>query len=136
MDRQQRLLNETNSQIAELNTRINAIPHAEVGLQAIEREYQMKKTNYDNLLLQQSKIVVGADAAKEQQSGGIQVVDPANLPEKPVAPKRLALTAGGFGIGLALGLLLVLIFEVRRLRVLAAPPKLPPSRSSRTDMGR
>jgi capsular polysaccharide biosynthesis protein len=115
MDRQNRLLAETNRQIAELNTRINAIPEAEVALQGIEREYQTKKTNYDNLLLQQSKIVVGADAAKEQQSGGIQVVDPANLPEKPVAPKRLVLTAAGFGIGMALGLLLIMIFEVRRL---------------------
>ena len=115
MDRQNRLLAETNRQIGELNVRINAIPEAEVGLQTIDREYQTKKTNYDNLLLQQSKIVVGADAAKEQQSGGIQVVDPANLPEKPVAPKRLVLTAGGFGIGLALGMLLVMIFEVRRL---------------------
>lgn len=115
MDRQGRLLDETNKQIADLNARINAIPNAEVGLEALDREYQTKKSNYDNLLLEQQKIVVGADAAREQQGGGIQVVDPANLPEKPVAPKRFVLTAGGFGIGLALGMLLVLIVEVRRL---------------------
>lgn len=115
MDRQSRLLAETQRQIAELNVRINAIPTAEVGLQGLDREYQTRKTNYDNLLLQQQKIVVGADAAREQQGGGIQVVDPANLPEKPVAPKRLAMTAGGFGLGLALGLMLVLAFELRRL---------------------
>ncbi len=115
MDRQGRLLDETNKQIADLNARINAIPNAEVGLEALDRDYQTKKSNYDSLLLQQQKIVVGADAAKEQQGGGIQVVDPANLPEKPVAPKRLVLTAGGFGIGFALGMLLVLIVEVRRL---------------------
>lgn len=115
MDRQKRLLDSTNQQIAELNARINAVPEAEVGLQGLDREYQTKKTNYDNLLLQQQKISVGADAAKEQQSGGIQVVDPANLPEKPVAPKRLAITAGGFGLGFALGMILILAFEVRRL---------------------
>jgi predicted nucleic acid-binding Zn-ribbon protein len=115
MDRQGRLLDETNKQIADLNARINAIPNAEVGLEALDREYQTKKSNYDNLLLEQQKIVVGADAAKEQQGGGIQVVDPANLPEKPVAPKRFVLTAAGFAIGLGLGMLLVLIFEVRRL---------------------
>ncbi|HXT63341.1 MAG TPA: GNVR domain-containing protein [Pyrinomonadaceae bacterium] len=115
MDRQGRLLEETNKQIADMNARINAIPNAEVGLEALDRDYQTKKSNYDNLLQQQQKIVVGADAAKEQQGGGIQVVDPANLPEKPVAPKRLVLTAGGFGIGMALGMLLVLIIEVRRL---------------------
>src|SRR6185295_14774451 len=89
MDRQGRLFEDTNKQIADINARINAIPSAEVGLGALDREYQTKKTNYDTLLLEQQKIVFGADAAKEQQGGGIQVVDPAKLPEKPVAPKRL-----------------------------------------------
>src|SRR6185369_10168706 len=113
--RQQKLLSETNQQIAELDARINAIPHTEVGLEAIDRDYQTKKLNYDNLLGQQQKVVIGADAAKDQQGSGIQVVDPANLPERPVAPKRLLLTAGGFAIGLVIGLLLALAFESRRL---------------------
>jgi len=113
--RQQKLLGETNQQIAELDARINAIPHTEVGLEAIDRDYQTKKLNYDNLLAQQQKVVIGADAAKDQQGSGIQVVDPANLPERPVAPKRFLLTAGGFGIGLVLGILLALLFELRRL---------------------
>jgi polysaccharide chain length determinant protein (PEP-CTERM system associated) len=115
MARQQRLLNETNAQIADLDARINAIPNAEVGLEAIDREYQTKKLNYDGLLAQQQKIVVGADAAKDQQGSGIQVVDPANLPESPVAPKRFLLTAGGFIAGIGLGLLLAVAFELRRL---------------------
>lgn len=114
-DRTQKLLSETNGQIADLTGRINAIPMAEVGLQAIDREYQTKKLNYDNLLAQQQKIDVGADAAKDFQGGGIQVVDPANLPERPVAPKRFALTAAGFGIGMALGFLLAIAAELRRL---------------------
>jgi len=114
-DRTQKLLSETNTQIADLTARINEIPTAEVGLEAIDREYQTKKLNYDNLLAQQQKIVVGADAAKELQGGGIQVVDPANLPERPVAPKRFALTAAGFGIGMALGFLLAITAELRRL---------------------
>ena len=114
-ERQQKMLDETNKQITELDARINAIPNAEVGIEAIDREYQTKKLNYDNLLAQQQKVVMGADAAKDQQGGGIQVVDPANLPERPVAPKRAVLTAAGFGIGLALGLLLAVGFELRRL---------------------
>jgi polysaccharide chain length determinant protein (PEP-CTERM system associated) len=114
-ERQQKLLSETNQQIAELDARINAIPNVEVGLEAIDREYQTKKTNYDSLLAQQQKVVIGADAAKDQQSSGIQLVDPANLPEQPVAPKRFVITATGFGIGLAIGLLLALAFESRRL---------------------
>lgn len=115
MARQQKMLTETNAQIADLDSRINAIPNAEVGLEAIDREYQTKKLNYDNLLAQQQKIVVGADAAKDQQGGGIQVVDPANLPEYPVAPKRFLLTVGGFVIGFGLGMLIAFACELRRL---------------------
>jgi protein tyrosine kinase modulator len=114
VERQQKLLSETNAQIADLDSRINAIPNAEVGIEAIDREYQTKKANYDNLLLQQQKIVIGADAVKDQQGSGIQVIDPANLPERPVAPKRFMLTVAGFGIGLAIGLLLAASFEFRR----------------------
>ena len=115
MQRQQEMLDETNRQIAELDTRINAIPNAEVGLEAIDRDYQTKKASYDNLLAQQQKVVIGADAAKDQQGSGIQVVDPANLPERPVAPKRFGLTVAGFGLGLAIGLLLAAGCELRRL---------------------
>src|SRR6185436_12337349 len=115
VDRQQRMLNETNQQIAELDSRINAIPNAEVGLEAIDREYKTKKANYDTLLGQQQKVAFGADAMKDQQGSGIQVVDPANLPAQPVAPKRPVLMAAGFGIGLVIGLLLAVALEFRRL---------------------
>ncbi len=113
--RQQKLLSETNAQIADLDGRINAIPNAEVGIEALDHEYQTKKANFDNLLVQQQKINLGANVDNQQLGGGIQVVDPANLPERPVAPKRFLLTAAGFGIGFALGLLLAGIFEVPRL---------------------
>src|SRR5262252_441699 len=115
VQRQQAMLDGTNKQIAELDSRINAIPNAEVGLEAIDRDYQTKKASYDNLLAQQQKVVIGADAAKDQQGSGIQVVDPANLPERPVAPKRFGLTVAGFGLGLAIGLLLATGCELRRL---------------------
>src|SRR5258706_6261815 len=115
VERQQKLLSETNAQIADLDGRINAIPNAEVGIEALDHEYQTKKANYDQLLLQQQKINLGANVDNQQLGGGIQVVDPAILPERPVAPKRFLLTAGGFAIGFALGLLLAGVFEVPRL---------------------
>src|SRR5438067_2016178 len=93
VERQQKLLSETNVQIADLDSRINAIPNAEVGIEALDHEYQTKKANYDQLLVQQQKINLGANVDNQQLGGGIQVVDPANLPERPVAPKRLLLTA-------------------------------------------
>lgn len=116
--RQQKLLGEIDSQIGLVMTRINKVPGAEVALGAHDREYQTKKGAYDALLLQQQKIGLGADAASQQQGEGIQVVDAAYLPSKPVAPKRLLLFALGLGIGLGVGMLLVAAFEIPRLRTI------------------
>ncbi|HEX9424716.1 MAG TPA: GNVR domain-containing protein [Pyrinomonadaceae bacterium] len=113
--REQKMLDENEKQIGAILQRINSVPGAEVALGALERDYQTKKSAYDQLLLQQQKITLGADAASQQQGEGIVVIDPANLPSKPVAPKRLMLSGLGLAFGLGLGLLLTGIFEIPRL---------------------
>ena len=113
--REQKVLGENEKQINAIVQRINSVPGAEVALGALDRDYQTKKSAYDQLLLQQQKITLGADAASQQQGEGIEVIDPANLPSKPVAPKRLMLSGVGFAFGLGLGLLLTGIFEIPRL---------------------
>jgi polysaccharide chain length determinant protein (PEP-CTERM system associated) len=113
--RQQAMLADNEKQIAQLTDRINKVPGADVQLSAIEREYQTKKSAFDKLLEQQQKIALGADAATQQQSEGIEVVDPANLPSQPVAPKRFMLAMMGIVAGLGLGLFLTSIFEIPRL---------------------
>lgn len=116
--RQQKMLAEIDSQIGQIMARINNVPGAEVALGALDREYQTKKGAYDNLLLQQQKIGLGADAASQQQGEGIQVVDAAYLPSQPVAPKRLLLFALGMGLGLGFGIVLVVAFELPKLRTI------------------
>ena len=110
--REQGLIGDNEKQIAGLVDRINKVPGADVALGAIDREYETKKAAYDLLLQQQQKINLGADAASQQQSEGIEVVDPANLPQKPVAPKRLMLSAIGVAAGFLLGLLATALLEV------------------------
>lgn len=113
--RQQKMLAENEKNIASIVDRINKVPGVAVALGAIDREYQTKKAAYDDLLGQQQKIALNADAATQQQGEGIEVIDPANLPSKPVAPKRLTLGSIGLAVGLGLGLLLVGVVEGPRL---------------------
>jgi len=113
--RQQKALAENEKQIGGIVERINNVPGVEVALGAIERDYATKKAALDQLLQQQQRISLGADAATQQQGEGIEVVDPANLPVEPVAPKRLMLASLGLAFGLGLGLLMVGIFEGPRL---------------------
>ncbi|HEV2827132.1 MAG TPA: GNVR domain-containing protein [Pyrinomonadaceae bacterium] len=113
--REQTMLGDIDRQIGSLMDRINNVPGAEVALGALDREYQTKKAQFDTLLMQAQKIGLSADATSQQQGEGIQVVDPANLPARPVAPKRLVLIGLGLAVGLGFGLLLAGVFEVPRL---------------------
>jgi polysaccharide chain length determinant protein (PEP-CTERM system associated) len=110
--RQQAMLNDNEKSIGLITDRINKVPGSEVELGAIDREYETKRAAYDKLLAEQQKISLGADAATQQQSEGIEVIDAANLPTKPVAPKRLMLAGIGVVAGLGIGLLLVGLFEI------------------------
>lgn len=113
--RQQNLISQIETQVGQVMQRINNVPGAEVNLGALDREYQTKKTALDSLLVQQQRISLGADAATQQQGEGIVVIDPANLPAKPVAPKRLMLSALGLGFGLFVGLVLAASVEIPKL---------------------
>jgi succinoglycan biosynthesis transport protein ExoP len=115
LGRQQGLLAATETQIAELNGRINNVPTAEVQLGALDREYQTSKAYYDQLLEKRQRAALSVDVATKQQGETITVVDPANLPEKPVAPKRMILIGAGLAIGLAIGFLLTACVEIPRL---------------------
>jgi polysaccharide chain length determinant protein (PEP-CTERM system associated) len=113
--RQQKMLDDTNAQIGSLQTRINAVPEVQIGLEGLEREYVTKQESYNKLLDQQQKNVLISDITSSQQGESIAVVDAANLPENPVAPKRPMLIIMGIMLGLGAGLALAAAFEVPRL---------------------
>ncbi|HVG31632.1 MAG TPA: GNVR domain-containing protein, partial [Pyrinomonadaceae bacterium] len=84
-------------------------------LEILNREYITKKGNYDDLLKKSQSAELVANVAANAQGETIQVIDPANLPSRPVAPKRPLLMVLGLGFGLAVGLLAAAAFEVPRL---------------------
>lgn len=113
--RMQKQLDMTNAQIADLEARINAVPEAEVALQGINREYETKKVAYDDLLKRQATANIGSAIQINAQGETIQVIDPANLAQTHVAPKRLMLILMGLGLGLGVGLVFAAAREVPRL---------------------
>ncbi len=101
--------------ISNLEAKINTIPNVKVALEGVETQYQSAKTSYDDLLKKKNNAQLQVNRESNAQGETIRVVDPANLPRSPVAPKRELLTAFGGAIGLALGLLLAALFEIPRL---------------------
>jgi polysaccharide chain length determinant protein (PEP-CTERM system associated) len=113
--RQQRFLDQNGGQIADLMQRLNGVPGTTVALEALNRDYLTKKAAYDDLLKKKAAIDLAADASSTAQGETLQVIDPANLPQQPVAPKRLLLIGMGLALGLGVGLLFAAVFEAPRL---------------------
>ncbi|HLL17036.1 MAG TPA: GNVR domain-containing protein [Pyrinomonadaceae bacterium] len=113
--RQEKLLAQTSAQINEVQGQLGRVPQAEVALGSLDRDYQTKKAAYDELLLKKQKSDLNVAATNSAQGETIQVIDPASLPARPVAPNRPLLIALGLALGLGVGLAFAAAFEVPRL---------------------
>jgi uncharacterized protein involved in exopolysaccharide biosynthesis len=108
-------LRQNAAQIGIIDEKINASPNVKVALEGINTQYQSAKLTYDELLKKRNDATLQVDRESNAQGETVRVVDPANLPQSPVAPKRALLTAMGGAIGLMIGLLLAGAFEIPRL---------------------
>jgi polysaccharide chain length determinant protein (PEP-CTERM system associated) len=113
--RQEKLLAQTSAQIGQVQGQLSRVPGAEIDLGRIDREYQTKKAAFDELLLKKQKSDLNVAATNSAQGETIQVIDPASLPVRPVAPKRPLLIALGLALGLAVGFAFAAAFEAPRL---------------------
>ena len=66
--RQRESLAQTNTGIADLERRLNQVPGAEVGLEAINREYQSAKATYETMLAQQQKAELGPTSSPTRRA--------------------------------------------------------------------
>ena len=97
--------------INEYQGRLNSAPATEQQLAELTRGYEQSKLNYDDLLKKKNASVMATSMEQMQQGERFTILDPPSLPMKPDFPNRLKFCGMGVGIGLALGCLVVFIFE-------------------------
>lgn len=108
-------IQQNSGQIQMLQSKLNTIPNVKVMLEGVEAKYQSAVKAYDELSAKKDNAQLIVNQVSKAQGETIEVVDPANLPTSPVAPKRGMLTAFGGAIGLMIGLFLAALFEIPRL---------------------
>ena len=77
----------------------------------MNRDYEVLRRNYDDLLSRRESMRISSAAEADGDKVKVQVIDPPQVPQNPVAPKRVLLISGvlaaGFAAGVGLALLLV-----------------------------
>ena len=90
--------------------RIEVEPTREAELAALTRDYDTLQQTYRGLLTKKQESGIAASLERQQIGAQFKVLDPARLPERPIAPNRARLyaigTLGGLGVGLVFAAIL------------------------------
>ncbi len=87
--------------------RLEEMARSAPGVQAeflnLNRDYDVQRKNYDELLARRESMRIATAAEADADKIKIQVIDPPQVPQNPVAPKRTLLISTVLAIGLAAG---------------------------------
>jgi polysaccharide chain length determinant protein (PEP-CTERM system associated) len=115
LERKQAEMERTNSQIAELQSRLRSTPLLATEATKIERDYDVLRKRYDDLIAKRDNAKFGAKVINDFSGETFRMQDPANLPEVPVSPKRRLLYPLSLIIGLMTGLIAAIAIEARAM---------------------
>ncbi len=104
---------EIQQQIKLYQGRVQLSPMVEQQYKQLTRDYQTALDLYNDLLRKRSQSAMATDLERRQQSEQFRVLDPASLPQKPSYPNRPLFALGGLGGGLALGIGIAFVLEMR-----------------------
>lgn len=99
--------------IAQYESRLNQTPIREQQQSSIVRDTEVLRQEYAELLKKEQESQLATNLEKQQGGRQFRLIDPASLPEVPSSPKRLKMSFGGIAAGLALGLGLAVLMEMR-----------------------
>jgi succinoglycan biosynthesis transport protein ExoP len=90
---------------AEYERRLQQSPEVERGYLLLNRDYENSVRRYQELTAKQNVAQVGQELEKERKGERFSLIDPAQLPEKPIKPNRQAIIILGFflSIGCSIG---------------------------------
>lgn len=100
-------------QIGMYQSRLSLSPAVEQQFKELMRDYQTALTFYNDLLAKESQSKMATSLERRQQGEQFRVMDPANLPQTPSYPNRPLFAAGGLGVGLAIGIGITLLLEMK-----------------------
>ena len=104
---------EIESRIAEYQRRLNLTPVREQQLADLLRGYDLSKKDYDDLLNKKTQSELATSLERHQQGQRFHIIDPPSLPSKPSSPARVKISLAGLAAGIAVGLGLAFLAEIR-----------------------
>jgi polysaccharide chain length determinant protein (PEP-CTERM system associated) len=136
-------LGQRQARLAELQKLVNNVPEVEAELARLNRDYEVTRTQYQQLVQRLETAKLSEDAARTG-TVSFQVIDPPAAQLEPVAPDRVLLLAGifmlalgaGFGAAYLLNQTRPVFYDVRTLTEALGLPVLGPITRAWVDRAR
>lgn len=80
------------------------MPQIEAELAALNRDYEVTRKKYDELVSRRESVKLSQEAERSKQEIRFKILDPPRVPLKPTGPNRLLLMSAVLGAGLAAGM--------------------------------
>jgi len=92
----------------------NSVPEVEADLAQLNRDYQVNKTNYLELLKRRESAKISSKLGSATELMSFKIIDPPTIPEVPVGPDRGAIYSMVFFAALAIGIGIAFILSQLR----------------------
>ena len=99
--------------------KLDIIPVREQEITQLVRDYEMSKAHYSQLLEKQLSAETATQLEIRQKGEKFEILDPAQVPQRPSRPNRRLINAAGSLSGLVLGLLVALATELLGISITA-----------------
>jgi succinoglycan biosynthesis transport protein ExoP len=102
------------TEIDQYQSRLNVTPVREQQLASMQRDYDLLRQSYGDLLKKEQESQLATNLEKRQEGQQFQLSDPPNLPSLPSSPQRVKMSLIALAAGLILGCALALLVEMRK----------------------
>ncbi|MFQ5543994.1 MAG: GNVR domain-containing protein, partial [Nitrospiria bacterium] len=102
---------EIEGQIKLYEQRVENTPKREQEMVTIQRDYDNISRSYQALLSKKLNAEISENLEKRQKGEQFRIIDPANLPEKPIKPNKFLVLLIGTGVGMGLGIAFAFVRE-------------------------
>lgn len=109
----QKELTQVSNSINSYRARIEGVPVGQKEYEELIADRDLARKQYEDLQRKTSSSQIATNLENRRQGEQLELLDPASLPQTPSEPKRYIIITVGAGIGLAIGLLIAGIREIK-----------------------
>jgi uncharacterized protein involved in exopolysaccharide biosynthesis len=95
--------NQIEAKIRSMQGRIETLPMVEQQFAELNRDYEVQKANYQQLLQKRNTSSMAVQVERDAKGQQLRILDPASLPEKPARPNMAQINLIGLMLGAVIG---------------------------------